>query len=272
MKAKKIKEGIYPKMTDEEYFKSGELHNSDFRLLAESALHFANKDLFKLGGGKFTFGSALHCHVLEPDHFDERYAVETFEGSTLNKNSGAYKTAKASWIESAKGKDILSVDDHEKIKKMTTNVKAIAGQLLTGGDAEVAMFGEIDGVMMAGKADYINHDLGYIFDVKTTASISKFGQSAVDYNYLSQSALYIDIMKRITGKEYKFAFILIESASPHMVSIQTAGQDMIEIGRSIYGDMITKYKLWRDEGIVDIEKRVRLPKWYLESQGYGQEV
>lgn len=268
----KIKEGIYPHMTDEEYFGSAELTNSDFRLVAESALHHKHKDLFSLEGGKFVFGSALHCSVLEPDQFDIRYAVETFEGSDLNKNSKAYKEAKEAWLKTVEGKEILSADDMDKIRKMTKNVNAIMGKFLTGGDPETAIFADMDGVMMSGKADYINHDLRYIFDLKTTASISKFGQSAVDYNYISQSALYPDLMEKVSGKRYSFAFILVETTAPHMVSLQTAGDDMTEIGRSIYSEMISRYKAFRDRGEVSIEKRVRLPQWYLKAQGYGEEV
>ena len=263
---KKITEGFYPDMTDDQYFGTAELTNSDFRLLAESALHLKNKDLFSLGGGKFVFGSALHCKVLEPKEFDKRYAVESFEGSDLNKNSKAYKEAKAEWVGSVTDKEILSVDDGLKLDKMAKNVMAIAGDFLKGGEAEVAMFADMDGVFMSGKADSLNHNLQYIFDVKTTQSIAKFGTSAVDYNYISQSALYSDIVEKITGKQYSFSFILVETTAPYMVSIHTATPEMIEIGRSIYTEMIGRYKAYRDEGIVNVEKMVRLPKWFLEIQ------
>lgn len=271
MEKQKITQGIYPLMTDEEYFGSAELTNSDFRLLAESALHHKHKDLFALEGDKFIFGSALHCSVLEPDLFEDRYAVETFEGSDLNKNSNAYKEAKSAWLETVKDKHVLTADQWDQIKKMTTNVNAIMGPFLNGGDPETAMFADMDGVFMSGKADYINHDLRYIFDLKTTASIKKFGTSAVDYNYISQSALYVDLMREITGKEYSFAFILVETTAPYMVSLHTAGPEMIEIGRSIYTEMINRYKAFRDKGEVSIEKKVKLPEWYLKAQGYGQE-
>ena len=267
----KIKQGLYPDMKDADYFGSAELTNSDFRLLSESALHHKNKDLFALGGGKFSFGSALHCLVLEPEEFESRYAVEDFKGSDLNKNSKAYKEAKAEWKKEVEGKDILSAEDHIKLKQMARNVNAIMGSFLTG-RSEVAMFADMDDVLMSGKADHINDELRYIFDLKTTQSISKFGTSAVDYNYISQSALYPDIYEKITGKRYSFAFILVETVSPYMVSLQTAPTEMIEIGRSIYVEMIGRYKAFRDQGQVEIEKQVRLPSWFLKAQGYGEDL
>lgn len=272
MATKRPTPGVYPEMKDEDYFGAAELTNSDFRLLAESALHHEHKELFKLEGGKFVFGSALHCSVLEPHLFGERYAVETFEGSTLNKNSKAYKEAKEEWLKTTAGKQILTADQAEQIKRMTENVMAIMKPFLTGGEAEVAIFADMDGVLMSGKADYINHNLRYIFDLKTTQSIKKFGTSAVDFNYVSQAGLYPDLMEKVTGEKYSFAFILVETTAPYMVSLQTAGGDMIEIGRSIYTEMIGRYKAYRDDNQVSIEKVVRLPQWYKDAQGYGEEA
>ena len=65
--------GIFS-MEDDEYFKKDGLSNSSFRLLAESAIHLEHSKLFNLSGGNFTFGSALHCLVLEPQEFEKRYA------------------------------------------------------------------------------------------------------------------------------------------------------------------------------------------------------
>lgn len=259
-------------MEDKDYFGKAEVTNSSFRLLSESALHLKHQDLFKLSGGNLTFGSALHCHVLEHDQFNKRYATEQFEGCTLNKNSKAYKEAKTDWLKTVEGKEVLSVDDFEKIKNMSKNVNAIAGSLLKNGEAEVAMFAEINDVQVSGKADYINHKIKYIFDVKTTQSVKKFSTSMVDYNYITQASLYVDIMKRITGKDYQFAFILVESTAPHMVRVATASKEVLEIGRSLYGDFLQKYVNYRDHGILELEKVAQAPEWYLKKHGYGVEL
>jgi len=269
-----MKVGLYPSMPDIEYFGKAEVTNSDFKLLGMSALHHKNKDLFKYESPVLDFGSALHCMVLEPDLFEDQFAVENFEGCDLNKNSKAYKEAKLEWLEKSEGKKIISKDDYEKLSRMTENVMTMYGDLLKDGDPEVAMFANINDVLVSGKADYINHKLGYIIDVKTTASIEKFGQSAVDYNYISQSAFYSDIFTAITGKRYKFAFVLVEKASPYRVDVVTAGSDMIEDGRSIYAEMLEKYVAFRDRGDLGEEKYVKLPNWYLKSRGFieGGEV
>ncbi len=97
---KKLINGLFPEMKDEEYFGKAELTNSSFRLLAESALHLKHKANFEVGGARFIFGSALHCYVLEQDVFWDRYTTEDFKGCELNKNSNAYKDAKKEWLKS----------------------------------------------------------------------------------------------------------------------------------------------------------------------------
>ena len=269
---KEIEENIitgFFTMEDDEYFKRDGLSNSSFRLLAESPLHLEHADLFALTGGTFTFGSALHCLVLEPEEFNKRYAVETFEGQDLNKNSNAYKEAKRKWQEEVKGKETLTGKEMEKLEKMARNVKAIAGNLFKDGQAEMAMMCGMDGIQMKGKVDYINHRLKLIIDLKTTGDIKRFGSSAVDYNYVTQASLYTDIAKEITKEDYQFVFVIVDVNSPHLVRIEKASQEMIEIGRGMHQDYIRKWKEWKEEGKADIVKTVQLPKWFLDKY-YGE--
>lgn len=259
-------------MEDKDYFGNAEVTNSDFRLLKESALHLKNKDLFQLSGANLTFGSAVHCYILEPKEFDKRYATESFEGCNENKNSKIYKEAKANWLKSVGDKEVISTDDFEKIKNIGKAVQAIAGTLLKDGEAEVAMFAEINDVQVSGKADYINHKIRYIFDVKTTQDIEKFDYSLINYGYITQAPFYKDIYKRITGDDYSFAFILVESNPPHNVRVATASKEVIEIGRMQYGEYLQKYVNYRDHGILELEKIAQAPDWYLKRYGYGTEL
>ncbi len=238
--------------------------------MSESALHYEHKDMFKLSGGKFVFGSALHCLVLEPDEFDDRYVVEDFDGCKSGKNTKLYKEGRARWMPTVKGRQPISLSDLIQIRTMARNVKAIASRIMTNGEAEIGMFAEIDGVQVKAKADYLRLDIQAVFDVKTTKSIKSFPTSMVDFNYISQAALYSDIAREITGKPFDFYFILVENSSPYMVRIAKIGQTTLEIGRQIYGDMITILKQYKEENIVDAIKTVDAPKWFLDK--YNGEI
>ncbi len=261
-------EGMFT-VKDDEYWTKAGISNSSFRLLSESAIHLENEHLFRLSGGAFTFGSALHTLILEPEEFDRRFVVEDFEGADLNKNSNAYKDAKRQWESGIGKRDVLDKSQMVQLKRMVANVEAIAGPLLKNGVAERAIFAEINGVQCKGKFDYYREDKGILIDVKTTQSIRKFPLSMIDYNYVTQCAFYTDIMKSIGKPVNAFVFILVETTAPYMVRIAQVGEETIEEGRAMYGEYLEKWKLWQDEGISDINKTVNAPEWWLDKRRGG---
>ncbi|WP_373069873.1 PD-(D/E)XK nuclease-like domain-containing protein [Sulfurimonas sp.] len=254
------------KVSDEEYFKIPALSNSDFRLLKESVLHYENKDLFQLSGSSLELGSAVHKLVLEPDTFNEDFVIEDFKGAELNKNSKAYKEAKAAWEDGVKGRKILSKDLFEQVTLMAKNVKAIAGGLLQGGIAENAFISEFDGMPVKCKADYYRQDAGVVIDLKTTKSIKDFKKSILEYGYGTQSAFYLDVINKAGYKADRFIFILVETSAPYMVSVQEMSLESIEEGRAIYSELLQTWKNYKNDGVVNVVKTTGYPEWYLEQR------
>jgi len=254
------------KMSDKDYFKVPALSNSGFRLLKESVLHFVHQDLFKIEGASLTLGSAVHKLVLENELFNEDFIIEDFEGCELNKNTKIYKEAKANWLESAKGKTILSKDLFEQVTLMARNVKAIAGGLLQGGVAELAFFSKFDGIPVKCKADYYIESAGVVIDLKTTKSIRDFKKSILEYGYGTQSAFYCDVVKSLNKPAERFVFILVETTKPYMVSVQEMHSDSIEEGRAIYSEYLATWKKYKEDGVVNVVKTTGFPDWFLEQR------
>jgi len=254
------------KMSDEDYFAVDALSNSDFRLLKESVLHYENKELFKLERPSLTLGSAVHKLVLESDNFNDDFIIEEFDGCELNKNTKAYKEAKAKWLECAKDREVLSVQEFEQVTTMARNVKAIAGGLLQNGVAENAFFSEFDGVNVKCKADYYREDLGVVIDLKTTKSIKDFKKSILEYGYATQSALYTDIISSLGYKADRFIFILVETQAPYMVSVQEMSYESIEEGRAMYSELMQTWRDYKKDGVVNVVKTTGLPEWFLEKR------
>ena len=255
------------KMSDKDYFASEGISNSDFRLLKESALHLENKEYFRLESKALSIGSLTHAMVLEPETVQNNYAIEDFEGHDLNKNSKAYKEAKAKFIEESEGKEIVSSADFEKVTAMARNVKAIAGGLLRNGHAEVAFFGEMDNLKTKCKADFYRPDDGIVIDLKTTASIKDFRNSMVNYGYITQASWYIDVINSTGAKASRFVFILVETQKPYMVSVVEMGQITIQEGRSLYGEYLREWKDYKENGIVSVVKTIEAPDWWLDYRG-----
>jgi len=257
-------------MTNEEYHKADGISASDFRLLQESPLHLDNKDLFKLEGSQFTIGSLVHKMVLEPDTVEDEFCKEDFEGCDLNKNSKAYKEAKASWLESVGDRTVVSANDWREAEKMANNVIAIAGGLLQNGNAEESFFVDdpIYNIRRKCRPDYYREDMKACIDLKTTGDGTdwSFGSSLYKYNYFLQAAWYIDTLA-MAGKDIEtFIFITVETKPPYMVRVRELNQTAIMVGRGKYEGMLNEYVAYKKSGIADVVRGIDLPKYVYEEE------
>jgi len=74
-----------------------------------------------------------------------------------------------------------------------------------------------------GKADIVNHDEKLVIDLKTTANINKFQNSARMYNYDSQAYIY----SKLFG--YEMLFIVIDKET-HQIGLFDCSTDFYERG------------------------------------------
>ncbi len=258
-------------MTNSQYHSALGISASDFRLLEESPLHFHHKNLFKLKGSTFSFGSLVHKMVLEPDALGDEYVKENFDGCDLNKNSTAYKKGKANFLLEAKGKEMITVADWQKAERMAGNVMAIAGGLFQDGVAEMSIFKEDDnGIVRKCRPDWFRND-GVIVDLKTTMDGSDFGfsKSIYEYKYFLQAAWYMDTMKLAGYEVNSFIFVTVEKAAPHMVRVREIGLESIEAGRRKYERLLDDYTEFLASGEVNVIKNIEMPTWAKEKEIEG---
>ncbi len=256
-------------MTNEAYHNSDGISSSDFRLLEESPMHLDNKALFKLSGKQFTLGSLVHAMVLEPEIIEEEFVREDFDGCDLNKNTKAYKAAKADWLKTTGGKVIVSNDDWIQAMKMTENVLAIAGNLLQNGVAEESLFIEDTefGIIRKCRPDYYREDLGIVIDLKTTKDSSdrSFANSIVNFNYHRQASFYISTLQMANKKVDRFVFIMVDTQKPYMVRIRELGKASIQVGEEDYRKHLETYREYKENDVgIDI-KTVNVPEWVIEA-------
>lgn len=188
-------------MSAEEYFAVPALSNSGMKDLAVSPLRFWFKNVNPNRPAdeptpEMQIGSALHCAVLEPDEFGERYAceIEPPEGclvtvedirtwlrdkgmtpkgtrkselvtQALNADPSVpiFDVLEARHVEENAGKAIFKAGDWERINGMT---RALLDEprlqaILAEGEAEVALFATDaeTGVALKGKLDWITPKL-----------------------------------------------------------------------------------------------------------------
>ncbi len=236
-----MKPGIYKNLTFAEYLEIEAVSNS---FLSRFALSPAHAKAFAEGEQKASeamlLGSAFHSKVLEPFDFDGHYVVEP----VVNKRTKAGKEELAKFAEDNQGKDVISPDTATLVDRMAqaVNAHSLASKYLTGGETELTIVWECEGVLCKGRID---HKLdGIVTDLKSTRNASSIAFRSAVFNYLyhHQAAMYLDGIKVLTGEDCSFVFVAGEKTEPFGVSVHELGQDVIELGREEYLRNLGTYK------------------------------
>lgn len=246
-------------MPQEEYRINGGISRSELMLLRKSPLHYkwAHDNLQHKDSPELTFGSALHCYVLEPERFLDDYII-------VGKIDRRTKAGKAQLAEiEASGKIPLSEEDAYTITQMAESIASntYAVKLLTG-EKEVSYFttDPLTGIKIKCRPD-CRTDLGavsVIVDLKTTknAETEAFARSCIDYGYDLQAAMYKQIVDEVEGKPHRFVFIAVEKEPPYACNVLEVDELMFKKGQS---DLRTY--------LSTLEKCRRTGNWY----GYNGE-
>lgn len=160
-------------------------------------------------------GSLTHAEILEPHNVKHDFVF--YNG--LRKAGADFQAFKDALSPADAKKTIISkpqklrVDSY--IKAYKRRPEAVA--LITNGFAEQTICGELLGVKIKTRFDYINVELGEIYDVKTTADsaeLEAFKETVKKYSYQLSAALYLEMAEQYYGKPFVFKFIVISKQEP----------------------------------------------------------
>jgi hypothetical protein len=233
--------GIY-KLDDDAYFALPYISKSGLDLVAKCPAHFkywSERERTKTRA--MDLGTAIHCAVLEPYAFTQRFAPVL----DCDRRTKAGKAAFEEWTKEHQGKIPLSGSDWSTCLAAANAVFAhpVAQPLLMGGEAEQTLIWDTphlgaDGkpLLAKGKVDYLAGRT--IIDLKTSrdASRDSFQESIRLYRYGVQAAFYSDALEYLLGGSpvEDFVFIVVESAPPYHVAIYRPDIKMIADGRKAY--------------------------------------
>jgi hypothetical protein len=180
----------------------------------------------------FLVGGYFHTAILEPEKLDK---FKIIKSST--RNSKAYKEASG-------GEICLLQHEVDNIELMQDKImsNSICRDLIKGFDVEYEVPGivQLGNNMWKGKADIINHDEKLVIDLKTTADINKFRNSAWRYNYDSQAYIY----SKLFG--YEFCFIVIDKKT-HQIGLFDCSTGFYESGAGKVAKASDIYDLVKSE-------------------------
>lgn len=190
------------------------------------------------------FGSMVHCLILEPEDFSNRYFVlEDAEicasiGGAMPRGTKAYKEWKAAQIEAAEGKTIITQQDYQDAYYMALNVthNRAAGKILRLATAhEKPIEWEMKNFKFRGIIDGEGEDV--VFDLKTCADASpkKFQRDIISMDYYLQAALYL----KGIGKMKRYFIIAIDKNNG--VSVHQLSDSLIEHGINEVESLLDKF-------------------------------
>lgn len=136
-------------------------------------------------------GKAMHCAILEPGIFTERYCkdgpINPKTGLTYGLDSKAVKD-----FEGESGRIVLGADAWGLAESAQGAIVGhpIASNLLNGALKEIELHAEIAGLPCMGRLDALNIDKKEVVDLKTCADIDAFEADARRYHYAHQLAFY----------------------------------------------------------------------------------
>ena len=174
-------------------------------------------------------GRAVHCAVLEPDEFVRRYCL--WEGRRAGK---AYQE----FVEVNADREVLTEDEYEDCLATSDAVRAhpVAARYLAAGHAEqtitwVTWLDDDTDMHCKARLDFVTPD-NVIVDLKTSRDIGdhSFSRTTHDLLYYMSAAHYRNGMRAITGEEWDFVFIAVESNPPHDVRVGPLSEDALYCG------------------------------------------
>lgn len=194
----------------------------------------------------FDFGSYLHTLILEPHLLDKEYIIgkeEEGKKSILKEDAEL-----ASKMYNAYAKATVAIGDHDgELVKLSSFIE--------GGVAEQTLCTTLDGIKVKVRPDYRRElgDYGQIVDVKTTSESSltpyQVGKICSKYGYALSAALYVDVVKELTGLDQEFYFLFLSKKGGLQVELFKASDSFLQRGREQYQLAIARLKKARETGI-----------------------
>jgi len=207
------------------------------------------------------FGTAFHAALLEPEKFNDTYAV--FDGDKRTKDG---KAQYESLIQA--GKTTIKPEDLEAIEGMSESIRLheSAGALMKSGVAELSRFW-MEGELMAKCRPDWAVDSDTLIDIKTTtdASPAGFARAVANFKYHMQAAWYM----RGTGAS-RFYFIAVETKPPYAVGVYELDRLSLDEGESRIERALDLWRQYKDASFKPAYSpyiiELSLPSWALKGE------
>jgi hypothetical protein len=252
--------GRYEDIPEETYHREWEaLNASTLGYLKRSPLYckwrMENPDV---GTPATDFGSAVHCAVLEPEAFGERYMLEPQCPPEYKPrgwhNRTEYKEAKADLHE--RGFKLLSQKELDGCRTITDRIYDTPGEirelLAAKSGTEVSYVASNDGLRCKVRPDIEVRDCQMVVDLKTArcAMPGPFERAIYQYGYHRTKPFYLETMNLAenTMMWKYYLFLVVENTPPYEVALYDLDPAATDLGRREMVELKILYNKCMDSG------------------------
>ncbi|EEP9290038.1 PD-(D/E)XK nuclease-like domain-containing protein [Salmonella enterica] len=157
-------------------------------------------------------GTALHCRLLEPDEFKNRFVI----APAFNRRTNAGKEEEKEFMQHClnSGKTVMTAEEGRKLNLMFDSVMAHPGAralLEAEGKTESSIYWRDTntGELCRIRPDKFLANTAMLLDVKKIADMSRFARHVEEFRYHVQAAMYCEGWKVQTGETPRFSFLAV---------------------------------------------------------------
>jgi hypothetical protein len=197
-------------------------------------------------------GTAVHCALLEPFDYKDRFIV--VDDADITKEIGGKRptaTKKYSeWMlefqEANNGKIFLSKDEQNIVDTIVSkcDILGVTDTYFNSGEAELEIKGQVSDFDEEFDAlCIVDYETDFMsVDLKTTSKpLHKFRYDANELGYDIQARL----TNAINGKE--FVFVVVQTVTPYDVGIFTCSDSFMDRGEMKINRALNNYSIYEDE-------------------------
>ncbi|EJJ4531135.1 PD-(D/E)XK nuclease-like domain-containing protein, partial [Salmonella enterica] len=192
-------------------------------------------------------GTALHCRLLEPDEFKNRFII----APEFNRRTTAGKEEEKAFLENCanSGKTVMTAEDGRKLELMYGSVMAHPGcraLLEAEGKTESSIYwtDTETGELCRIRPDKFLTNSPLILDVKKVTDMSRFARHVEEFRYHVQAAMYCEGWKAYSGETPRFAFLAVSESidcGKYPVHLYILEDEHHDIGYSLFRRDLNTY-------------------------------
>ncbi|EBP4367615.1 exonuclease VIII [Salmonella enterica] len=245
-----IKPGIYFDITNEAYHAGPGVSKSQLDDIAVCPAFYQWRKAAPVDTEKtkaLDMGTALHCRLLEPDEFKNRFIIVP----EFNRRITAGKEEEKAFLENCanSGKTVMTAEDGRKLELMYGSVMAHPGcraLLEAEGKTESSIYwtDTETGELCRIRPDKFLTNSPLILDVKKVTDMSRFARHVEEFRYHVQAAMYCEGWKAYSGETPRFAFLAVSESidcGKYPVHLYILEDEHHDIGYSLFRRDLNTY-------------------------------